>query len=162
MKIIGVDPGYDRLGVAILRQTVGAPKLIFSDCLTTDRRAPFEKRLLSLTQRFQKILSRRRPTLLAMETVFFSRNQKTAFRVAEIRGAIIYSAARQNLPLVEYSPSEIKATVTGYGGADKKQVAAMVAKTINLPAGRRRDDEFDAMAIALTALFKKSLSTTKN
>jgi crossover junction endodeoxyribonuclease RuvC len=148
MKIIGADPGYDRLGVAVL-ESGRQPQVIYSTCLQTPK-GEFAPRLVKLGEEFQKILTAHQPDYLAIEKLFFMSNQKTAGRVSEVRGLIIYLAAKAGLKVAECAPTEIKLSITGYGRADKKQVAAMLEKLVKLPARRRHDDEYDAIAVALT------------
>ena len=90
---------------------------------------------------------------MALEKLFFTNNQKTATKVSEVRGILIYVSASAGIPLVEFTPQEIKQTVTGHGGADKQQVMSMIAKLVQLAdKPKRLDDEFDAIGVALTAL----------
>src|SRR3989344_4009424 len=98
------------------------------------------------------IIKEHGPNQLAIETVLFSKNQKTAMQVAEARGVIIFIAIKHGLPIREFNPNQIKLAVTGYGKGDKKQVVAMVEKLIKMPGKQKRhDDEYDAIACALTA-----------
>ncbi len=151
MIILGVDPGYDRLGVAILKKEVGSKELIlFSDCILTDKKSSFENRLLFLGEALGVLIKKWKPTHLAIEKLFFTKNQKTAMDVAETRGVIIYLAAQSGMVIHEYTPGEIKAAVTGYGSATKEQVSLMVTKLIALPRAPKYDDEYDALAAALT------------
>lgn len=151
MRILGIDPGYDRLGVAILDRTANTDTLQYSDCFLTEKRDTVPERLASLGARLEKLFRKWQPEIVALERIFFSVNKKTAIAVAETRGMITYLAAKRGLPIVEYAPSEVKVAVTGYGHADKSQVAAMVTRLVHLPHSPRYDDEYDAIAIALTA-----------
>jgi len=90
--------------------------------------------------------------VLALETLFFTNNQTTGIGVAEARGAVLASAGLNTLPVLEFSPQQVKLAVTGYGNADKKAVMAMVPKLISLPEKKRLDDEFDAIALGIAAL----------
>jgi crossover junction endodeoxyribonuclease RuvC len=93
------------------------------------------------------------PDVLAIETLFFSTNKKTALGVAEARGAILATAGLAGTPVKEYSPQQVKLAVTGYGAADKHAVEHMIPKLISLPQKKRRlDDEFDAIALGIAAL----------
>ncbi|MES2953788.1 MAG: crossover junction endodeoxyribonuclease RuvC [Patescibacteria group bacterium] len=151
MIILGVDPGYDRLGVAVLKKELGAKEVIlFSDCILTDKKNSFESRLLVLGGALRKVIAKWEPTHLAIEKLFFTKNQKTAMDVAETRGVILYLAAEHGLSIHEYTPGQIKAAVTGYGSASKEQVALMVTKLIAIPHKPKYDDEYDALAAALT------------
>lgn len=159
MRIIGIDPGYERLGVAVIEATNGQrEKIIFSACLTTARTLTFEERLIRLAGRFEKIVERYRPEIMAMEKIFFTNNQKTALAVAEVRGAITYLASKRHLRVINLTPLEVKTTITGYGQASKDQVKNMVERLLRIkPGGGRQDDEIDALAIALTGLTRAKL-----
>lgn len=163
MRVIGIDPGYDRLGVAVVEKVtkpaVGqkAEQLIFSTCLTSNKKNSLPERYLSLGQELEKIIQREKPDTLAIEKLFFTTNQKTASQISEVRGMIIYIAAQMKLKIVEYTPLEVKSTITGYGKADKQQVIAMVKQLVAMDKAARLDDEYDAIAIALTALARERL-----
>ncbi|MBI2482481.1 MAG: crossover junction endodeoxyribonuclease RuvC [Candidatus Vogelbacteria bacterium] len=147
--ILGIDPGYDRCGVAVIstRPTI---TLLYSDCLTTNPKAVFSNRLASLGSSLDKIIKEYKPSDIVLEKLFFSKNQKTASRVAEVRGVILYLAGIHHLTTTEYAPSEIKLTITGFGGANKQQITAIVPKLIKIIKLPRHDDEYDAIAVALT------------
>ncbi len=152
IRVLGIDPGYDRLGVAVVEKTSGQEQVLFSTCLTSDKKAALPERYLSLGQELEQIIKREQPDTLAIEKLFFTTNQKTASQISEIRGLIIYLAAQARLNIVEYTPLQIKSTITGYGKADKNQVIEMVKRLVKLDDTKRLDDEYDAIAVALTAL----------
>lgn len=158
MRVLGIDPGYDRLGVAILERVGSGDELIFSDCLTTDKKLIFAERLLELGNALGKIITKFKPKILALETLFFAKNKKTAMLVAETRGLILYLAAKHNLQICEMSPASVKLSTTGYGRADKMQIIAMLPKLLKIKKAIKHDDEFDAIAIAITALSTVSLN----
>lgn len=151
LRIIGIDPGYDRLGVAIIEKT-GAPKetLLYSTCFKTSSKDSIYTRLLSIGEEIGRTLDEHKPDALAIETLFIDNNQKTAMRVSEARGIIIYEALRRSIPIHEYSPVEIKSAVTSDGRSDKARMIKMVGILINMPKKPVVDDEYDAVAIALT------------
>lgn len=152
MLILGIDPGYDRLGVALVKKDGGKEKLIFSDCFLSDNKKTLAERLLEVGNQLEKLIKEYRPAMVATEKLYFTVNQKTALAVAEARGVISYLSAKHKIPLFEYTPPEIKLTVTGYGNANKKQVAEMVPRLIKISKTVKYDDEYDAIAIALTHL----------
>ena len=158
-KVIAIDPGFDRVGVAILEQDKDKSALLFSECITTNPKETRDKRLLVIGSRLDEIIKEWRPRSLAIETLFFNTNITSAIGVAEARGVIIFQAARAGLPVYEYSPQAIKIAVTGYGKADKIQIESMVKKLITLPKSplKRLDDEIDAIAVGIT-----HLATQKN
>ena len=150
MKVIGIDPGYERLGIAIVEKTSGQEILLYSDCIQTSAKLPFTERLQIIGQTFEKIIKEWKPDALAMEKLFFTNNQKTAMHVAEVRGMISYLSAQAGLIIGEFTPMEIKMSVSGYGGADKKQVISIVSKLVKIEKTIKHDDEYDAIAVALT------------
>lgn len=147
---MGIDPGYDRLGVALIKKDRGKEELIDSACFTSNPKQKLGERLLKVGTELEKLIKKYQPNVVATEKLYFTVNQKTAMAVAEARGVISYLCAKNNVPLFEYTPSEIKITVTGYGQANKKQISEMVPKLININKKIKYDDEFDAIAIALT------------
>jgi len=143
-KILGIDPGYDRLGYAL----VDGDKLETLGCFETDRKKSYEERLADAGRGFEKLVKKHKPDVLAIEKLFLGKNKKTAVKIAEVRGVILYLAS--NLPVYEFSPPEVKLAVCGYGRADKKQVSKMI-KMIYKIDGNPKDDALDAAAIAFTA-----------
>lgn len=150
MIILGIDPGFGRLGCAVLEKSRGGEKLIYSICLVSDKKLSQEKRLLSLGQKLEKIIKKYKPDIIAVEKLFFFKNQKTIIGVAEARGMILYLAAKAKIPIMEFTPLEIKMALTGYGRAEKRQVASMVKAILKLKKIPENDDEIDAIACALT------------
>jgi crossover junction endodeoxyribonuclease RuvC len=157
-RILGIDPGYDRLGVSIVTGTASRPEYLFSSCIETDRRAQFPDRLLQISRELQKIIQEWIPDTLSIEDIFIANNQKTAIKVAEARGVCILLARSLGLQVEEYTPLQVKGTLTGFGKADKSQVSFMVGKILKLDkeflTTKRHDDELDALALALTSLFQ--------
>ena len=149
MKIIAIDPGYERLGIAVMES--GRPEtVVYSTCFQTAKKLPHPTRLAAVQKEILRIIKTYSPTILATEALFFSKNQKTALAVAEVRGVILALAESQGLHIYEYFPAQIKIAVTGYGASDKKQVAQLVEKLVRLPKKPKYDDEYDAIAIGLT------------
>jgi crossover junction endodeoxyribonuclease RuvC len=151
-RILAIDPGYNRIGLAVFEKNDKAENLIFSECHETDRKSPHEKRLDSIATEIKKCIELYKPKVLATEKLFFSVNKKTALLVAEARGVILSIAAENNLAVFEYSPQAIKIAVTGYGASDKQQVIDMVKRLTKTTKKIRHDDEYDAIAIGLTYL----------
>lgn len=152
MRVLAIDPGYDRLGIAVVEKTNGKETVLYSDCLQTNKQAPYEDRLFELGIALETIITEYTPSVFACETLFFAKNQKTAIDVAGSRGMFFYIARKHGLPICEYKPNQIKIAVTGYGQSDKKQVIAMVSRLVQLQEKKRLDDEYDAIAVALTCL----------
>ncbi|MDP2651715.1 MAG: crossover junction endodeoxyribonuclease RuvC [bacterium] len=151
MRILAIDPGYDRLGIAVIEGDPSRPTLLWSDCVLPDKGAR-EKRLAHVSDAVTDAIQAYTPDALALETLFFSVNKKTAIGVAEARGAILAAAGKASIPVIECSPQQVKLAVTGYGSADKKAMSAMVPKLIALSKKKRFDDELDAIAIGIAAL----------
>lgn len=152
--ILAIDPGFDRVGVAVLRDEGGEHTLLHSECIETKPKDVREKRLLAIGTRLREVIVEWEPVELAIEKLFFNQNTSTALGVAEARGVIIFTAIDAGLPMYEYSPQEIKIAVTGYGKADKSQVALMTRKLIEFTKTDKKmlDDEMDAVALGITHL----------
>jgi crossover junction endodeoxyribonuclease RuvC len=156
MRVLAFDPGYERLGVAVVEKNPpaggGKDILLHSECVRTSAKLPFSERLAALGDAAEKLLREWGPTVVALEEVYFEKNVKTAIQVAQVMGMLSYIAARSGLVVHRYTPLEVKVAITGYGRGDKAAVAAMVPRLVALPARKRLDDELDAIAIGLTCL----------
>ncbi len=150
-RVLGVDPGFDRLGIAILEKD----GVLFSTCVETSRKLSHHARLLEIGEALRKIIGEWEPSCLAIESLLFNQNVGSALKVAEARGIILYEAARAELEVYEYSPQAVKIAVTGYGKADKKQVESMARKLVKLGDGKKLDDEIDAIALGITHIATK-------
>lgn len=151
MRLLSIDPGYERLGIAIIEKEPKQKEvLLYSACFKTSARIPHHERLVFIGDEIKKIIKKYKPTTLATEKLFFSKNQKTALLVAEARGVILYTASEAGLSVFEYTPADIKIAVTGYGRSEKRQIIDMVKKLIVVTSKTNSDDEFDAIAIGLT------------
>jgi crossover junction endodeoxyribonuclease RuvC len=155
MRVLSIDPGYGRCGVAVL-ESGRAVKLQYSACIETDAKLAFGERLRTVGNEIVRLIEEFNVDALAIEELYFSGNQKTALRVAEVRGMIVYLAAANGLPLIEYNPLSVKVAVTGYGRASKEQVIKMVRQLVETPKKRMLDDEYDAIAVGITALAENS------
>ncbi len=151
MKILAIDPGFDRLGIAVISGTASSPEFIYGTCVIPKKGA-LPQRLADVFYAVTDAIQKYSPDIVAVETLFFSVNKKTALNVAHARGAILVAASTNHVPVTEYSPQEVKLAVTGYGNAKKEAVARMVEKLITLPKQKRLDDEIDAIALGITAL----------
>jgi crossover junction endodeoxyribonuclease RuvC len=153
MRILGIDPGYDRVGIAILEKEKGGKEtLLHSECLQTSVKDDFYNRLGQVGAKIAEVIAAYAPEALAIETLFITKNQKTAMRVSEARGVIIYEAVRAGIPVFEYTPLQIKIAVTGHGASDKEQVMKMIPLLIKITQKKTVDDEYDAIAVGLTCL----------
>lgn len=151
MRIISIDPGYERLGLAVIEKEKNKKEvLVFSECFKTSAKLPHNERLALIGDRIKEIIKKYKPEILATEKLFFSKNQKTALLVSEARGVILYTGTSMGLEIFEYTPIDIKIAITGYGKAEKNQIIDMVRKLIKIDSNTNSDDEFDAIAIGLT------------
>ena len=154
MRILGIDPGYDRLGLAVIEGDPSRPSHIWSGCVIPPKGGASE-RLAVVHQAVADAIDAHKPDALAIETLFFAKNQLTALGVAEARGAILAAAGLAGLLVREYSPQQVKLAVTGYGNADKKAIALMIPRLMALPEKKRLDDELDAIAVAIASLSER-------
>jgi crossover junction endodeoxyribonuclease RuvC len=157
MKILGIDPGYDRIGIAI----IDGKELLHSECFSTNPKDSFHVRLKELGQRVNYIINKYKPDIMAIESLFITKNQKTAMKVAEARGVISYEACLKEIPIFEYSPPQIKVAITGHGGSDKSSIIKMIPLLIKMDTSpyekKILDDEYDAIAVALTCQAHESV-----
>jgi len=150
MRVLAIDPGYGRCGMALIEKTGGPDVLVYSTCIETAKEKGFEERLGEVVRECARLIEEYKPDAMAMEKLFFSNNQKTAMRVAEVRGALISAAQQHKLPLFEYTPGQVKNAAAGWGGADKKQIATMLHALMKIDRPIQHDDEYDAIAIGVT------------
>lgn len=149
MLILGVDPGFATIGFALLQKETGGQRLLNCGVITTPAGRPLPARLLQISQDMQQLLTQFRPDAMAIEELFFTNNITTGIGVAQARGVLLTEAERQGVPIYEYSPSQVKIAVTGYGKAEKRQVMEMTKRLLRLTSVPRPDDAADAAAIAL-------------
>lgn len=152
MRVLGVDPGYDRVGLAVMEYENGNEKLIHSTCLLTDKSAELNTRLQAVGQTVTKLIKEYEVDTLGIETLFFNKNVKTAMGVAQARGIIMYVAMQENCVVHEFSPQAIKIATTGYGNSDKHAMTSMVKQLIPGVPTDALDDEYDAIAVGITCL----------
>jgi crossover junction endodeoxyribonuclease RuvC len=164
MRVLSIDPGYGRCGMAVVDSADnGRAVLIYSDCIETSAKQDFTERLATVATECGRLINEYTPDQVAIEKLFFSGNQKTAMRVAEVRGALIQSATSHGVAVCEYTPAQIKSAAGGWGGADKKQVITMVRMLIKIEKEIRHDDEYDAIAVGIThlALYRSSIASLR-
>src|SRR3989344_2931694 len=137
MRILGIDPGFERLGIAVLEKTKGDKKerVVFSECFKTSSKLDFAERLKLLGEEVKRVIKKYKPEILAIETLFLNTNQKTVMRVAEVRGVVIYESIQAGMKILEVSPPQMK----------------MARILVEIDKSKTSDDELDAIAIALTA-----------
>ena len=161
MRVISIDPGYDRCGIAIVEKNASEREVIvFSECFQTQKEDSLNKRIFSVGERVNSLIREHQPSAMAIEGLFFSKNTKTALQVSEVRGVVIFQAMATDLDLYEYTPNQIKVAVTGYGSAKKQDVHHLVSKLITLGDKKYIDDEIDAIAVGLTFFASCQLQNT--
>ncbi len=151
MIVLGIDPGTASMGYGVIERTGPNLRAIDYGCLETPPEQTLPERLLTLHAGMTELLEMHRPSLVAVERLFFSRNVQTAFAVGQARGVILLAAAQAEVPAREATPSEVKSAVAGYGAADKEQVARMVALVLGMAGAPTPDDAADALAVAIWA-----------
>lgn len=153
MKILGIDPGTGRLGWGIVTHEKSGDTFVDCGCFETKVKSELPDRLIKIYTFVQGAISKYKPDALAIESLFFERNVSTAFDVGAARGVVMLAGEQAGIPIFQYTPLQVKSSLTGYGKADKSQVQFMVGKILRLKEKIRPDDASDAVAIALTHAF---------
>ncbi|GAA1319760.1 crossover junction endodeoxyribonuclease RuvC [Leucobacter albus] len=150
MRVIGIDPGLTRLGVGIV-SSEGSRKLTFEhvEVLTSPAGAELPARLHQLGSSLERLFDGEKPDAIAIERVFAQQNLPSVMGVAQISGIVMFLAQARGIPVAMYTPNEVKASVTGYGAADKAQVTNMVTRLLGLAAPPKPADAADALALAI-------------
>ena len=149
MRILGIDPGYAIVGFGILEADRGQARLVRCGAINTPAGVPMPRRLLQIQQDMEILIADFQPDAMAIEELFFNTNVTTGIGVAQARGVILAAAAKLGVEIFEYTPSQVKQAVVGYGKAEKHQVMDMTKRILKLPAVPKPDDAADAVAIAL-------------
>lgn len=150
MRILSIDPGYERVGIAVLEKKGGGKEsLLFSNCFKTSPKFSHPERLRLIGEELDRLIAAYAPDAFAIETLYFSTNTKTAMRVSEARGVMLFSAAKRSIPVFEHNPMEIKSAVAGYGKSRKEEVTKMVRLLVEIDKEIKHDDEYDAIAVGL-------------
>ena len=156
-RYLGLDPGYGRLGYAVVEQRGAEWQLVDVGCVETAASRAFEERLVEVHDALDAILARWRPQEASLETLYFSKNVKTAMQVAEARGVLRLTLAKAGVPAFELAPNAVKLALTGSGSAGKDQVGRMVVRLLGLKEMPKPDDAADAVALALAGLRSRPL-----
>lgn len=157
IRVLGIDPGLTRCGVGVVDvRPDRRATLVEVTVIRTPADMPLEKRLLAVGTGIDALLDEHRPEVVAIERVFAQHNLRTVMGVAQVSGVALHSAARRGLPVALHTPSEVKAAITGYGSADKRQVQAMVARILGLAEAPKPADAADALAIAICHAWRGS------
>ena len=149
MRILGIDPGFATIGFGLVEAERGQARMITYGAITTPAGLPLSRRLYQIGTDMEELISRLKPEVISIEELFFNTNITTGIAVAHGRGVLLYAAERCGIPLYEYTPSQVKTAVTGYGKAEKRQVMDMTRRLLKLEKVPRPDDAADALALAL-------------
>lgn len=150
MRIIGIDPGTGILGFGVVEVVKSKYRMIDAGVITTPAHTPLDVRLEEIFDGLTEIIASTQPVVMSIEKLFFSQNVTTAMSVSHARGVAMLTGRKARLPIAEYTPQQIKQTLTGYGKADKKQVQEMVRMHLGLRDVPKPDDCADALAAAIT------------
>ncbi|MHB9035170.1 MAG: crossover junction endodeoxyribonuclease RuvC [Armatimonadota bacterium] len=149
LRILGIDPGTATTGYGVVDKIGVTPKMIDYGTIETSPKKEAAIRLLDTYNELNKIIDQYNPDVVVMERLFFAKNQTTAIAVGKACGVMQFAAAQRGIPVVEYTPPEVKQAVVGYGGAEKKQVQFMIQRILNLREIPKPDDAADALALAV-------------
>ena len=159
VTVLGIDPGTATTGWAILLQKGGIIQPVAFGHIETSKHCTDAQRLEETANDIQSLIDTHKPDEAAVESLFFFKNQKTIITVAQSRGACLLTLEKNNLPVAEYTPLQVKQALTGYGKADKQQMQLMVTKTLKLKETPQPDDTADAIAVALCHLQSRNYPT---
>ena len=149
MRILGIDPGFATIGFGLVEAERGQVHMVTYGAITTPAGLPLSRRLYQIGTDMEDLISQLKPDVISIEELFFNTNITTSIAVAHGRGVILYAAEKCGIPLYEYTPSQVKLAVTGYGKAEKRQVMEMTKRLLKLKSVPRPDDAADALALAL-------------
>lgn len=153
MRIIGIDPGTGILGFGVIDAVGGTTKLVTAGVVTTPAHTPLPERLEDIYVSLSEIIAETKPEIMAIEKLFFAQNVTTAMSVSHARGVAMLTGQQAGLRIEEYTPLQIKQSMTGYGRATKKQIQEMVRLQLNLREVPKPDDCADALAAAIMSAF---------
>ena len=149
MLILGIDPGYAIVGFGLVETAVSRPRLVSCGAINTSAGDRISLRLLQISHDLEQLIDQFKPDVMAIEELFFNQNVTTGIGVAQACGVILMTAEKMGLPVFEYTPSQVKQAVVGYGKAEKRQVMDMTKRLLGLASVPKPDDAADAVAIAL-------------
>lgn len=160
--VLGIDPGTALCGYGIVKEEKSKFEALAFGSIVTTNDEPMEKRLYTIFLELSKLVEKYKPEILSIERLFFNKNVTTAISVGQARGVCLVVAAQYGLEVYEYTPAEVKLSLTGHGRASKEQVGFMVKSLLNLSEIPKPDDTSDALAIALSCFFRYSSSLIKS
>lgn len=161
MIIIGIDPGSVIVGYCVLKKNKDrCLEVLDFGCIITEKFATTGERLKKIHKEIVKLIDKYKPGIMSVETLFFFKNLKTVMPVSQTRGVILLAGAQKKVPVMEFTPLQIKMAICGYGRAEKKQMQKMIEETVDLKSFdfkknfRKKDDAFDAIGVAMCAAIK--------
>jgi crossover junction endodeoxyribonuclease RuvC len=157
MRVLGIDPGTATTGYGVVEETAAGLRALAYGAVTTPARQPLALRLQSIFRELTALAREWQPDAAAVEELYFGVNTRTAMSVGQARGVTLLALAEAGLTIAEYSPLSVKQALTGYGGADKRQVQEMIRMLLGLPEIPRPDDAADALAVAVCHLHSARL-----
>ncbi len=158
LRVLGIDPGLTRCGVGIVDVADNrTARLVHVLVIRTPSNMPLEERLLAVGTGIEELLEVHKPDVVAIERVFAQHNLRTVMGTAQVSGVALHAAAKQGLRVALHTPTEVKAAITGYGSADKRQVQAMVARILGLAEVPKPADAADALAIAICHAWRRDV-----
>ena len=149
MRILGIDPGYATIGFGLITAERAQVHMVTYGAITTPAGLPLSRRLYQIGTDMEDLIGQLKPDVISIEELFFNTNLTTGIAVAHARGVLLYTAEKCGIPLHEYTPSQVKMAVVGYGKAEKRQVMDMTRRLLHLKTVPRPDDAADALALAL-------------
>lgn len=160
--ILGIDPGTARMGFGIVVESDNKISAREFGTLTTAAQLEEHQRLAELYQQLVQLIKRHKPDVIAVEDIFFAKNQKTVIRVSQARGIALLAATHNKKPVYSFTPLQVKQAVTGWGGAEKRQVQEMVKNILCLNETPKPDDAADALAVAICGVFSQKILSQLN
>lgn len=158
MKILGIDPGTATVGWAVIEEIQGKLTPIDYGHISTSPSKQLPERIVEISNDLRSIIEKHRPEEASVEELFFFKNVKTVIAVAQARGAILLTLEILNVRMFEYTPLQVKQSLTGYGRAEKKQVQLMVKNILKLKEIPKPDDTADAIALALCHINSRKMN----
>ena len=149
MRILGIDPGFATIGFGLVEADRGQARMVTYGAITTPAGLPLSRRLYQIGTDMEDLIGQLKPEVISIEELFFNTNITTGIAVAHARGVLLYAAEKCGVPLFEYTPSQVKLAVAGYGKAEKRQMMDMTRRLLKLEKVPRPDDAADALALAL-------------
>lgn len=149
MRVLGIDPGSVLSGYGIIDEEDDRLFYVASGIIAPSAKHPFPRRLKKIYDDLQKIIQRHHPTQAVVEDLFFAKNVQSALKLGQAKGVAVLAVMHGGIPVFEYSPTEVKQSVVGYGHADKRQVQQMVKTLLALKQAPRQPDATDALAVAI-------------